>query len=230
MSNTSPKPFRLRSFVRRGRRTSAQQQAFAELWPAFGLSIENGYLDDQSVFLKAAPVFLEIGFGSGQSLLEIAKREPDKNFIGVETHQPGIGALFLGIKHDELKNIRVYENDVIDVLEKCIRDSSLDGVQIFFPDPWQKRRHRERRLIQPDFVRLVLSKLKPGGSLHLATDWEDYAAHMLAVVSAEMGLVNLAGEKQFATDRSPYRPILTKFEQRALREGRKVWELILRKR
>jgi tRNA (guanine-N7-)-methyltransferase len=225
----APKRYRLRSFVRRdGRRTPAQERAHALLWPLYGLNVELGVIDYQQVFGRTAPCFLEIGFGSGQSLLALAAAHPDKNFIGVETHKPGIGALCLGIEENALTNIRVYYQDVIDVLEKGIPNESLDGVQIFFPDPWQKRRHHQRRLIQSEFVRLIVSKLKKGGSLHLATDWEDYAKHMMQVVTAEPALTNLAGVNQFS-ERSPYRPVLTKFERRAGRELRSVWELQLQK-
>jgi len=217
--------FRIRSFVRRDSRlTAAQERAAAALWPQFGLSLENGLLNFSQIFANDAPVLLEIGFGMGQSLLAAAKAYPNKNFIGVETHKPGVGALLLGMQQNEIKNIRIFNIDVIDVLEKCIPDASLAGVQIFFPDPWPKRKHHPRRLIQPDFIKLVLNKLKPDSELHLATDWEDYAVHMMKVVSAESGLVNVAGVGNFA-ERSCYRPIISKFENRAIKEGRGVWEL-----
>lgn len=229
MSTPTPKNFRIRSFVRRdGRRTAAQDRAYAALAPHFVLGVANGLLDHQEIFGRDAPRLLEIGFGSGVSLIALAKANPDKDFIGVETHKPGIGALLLGIETHTLTNLRVYYADVIDVLEQCIPDNNLDGIQIFFPDPWQKRRHHMRRLIQPDFIKLVVRKLKEAGTLHLATDWDDYSKHMLHVVSQEEQLVNLAGINQFA-ERSPYRPVLTKFERRATREGRKVWELQLQK-
>lgn len=229
MSNTLIKPFRLRSFVRRDSRyTAAQARAHQALWPYFGLPLNGEFIDLQQVFQRNNPRFLEIGFGSGVSLLALAKAHPDKDFIGVETHKPGIGALLQGIQQHNLTNLRIYYGDVIDVLEKHIPAQSLQGMQIFFPDPWPKRRHHPRRLIQPDFVKLVLQKLTINGTLHLATDWEDYAQHMLRVVSCEQGLINLAGSSQFA-ERSCYRPVLTKFEQRALREGRKIWELQLAK-
>lgn len=224
---TLPQNFRIRSFVRRnGRRTEAQDRAYAALWPQFGLMLANGMLDFKQVFGNDAPCLLEIGFGMGQSLLAAAKAHPDKNFIGVETHKPGVGALLLGMQLSQLNNIRVFNTDVIDVLQKCIPDGSLSGVQIFFPDPWQKRKHYARRLIQPDFIKLLLPKMRPGAELHLATDWEDYAKHMMKVISAEAGLVNLAGAGQFA-DRSPYRPVISKFENRAMRENREIWELRL---
>ena len=222
---------RLRSFVRRdGRITSGQSRAYAELLPEVGLSIQQGLINYDKVFGRAAPCFLEIGFGLGQSLLAAAAAHPDKNFIGVETHKPGIGALCVGIENKQLSNLRVFYADVIDVLEKAIPDASLDGVQIFFPDPWQKRRHHPRRLVQPAFVKLVITKLKPGAAFHLATDWQDYAKHMLSVLSTEQQLTNVSGAGQFAALRSPYRPIVSKFESRALREGRSVWDLQFTKR
>lgn len=229
MSNLQDKPFRLRSFVRRdSRRTKAQEEAHQTLWPQFGLNIEEGFFDGEQVFGRQAPRLLEIGFGSGQSLLALASANPHQDFIGVETHKPGIGAVLLGIKMAKLTNLRLFYGDVIDVLEKCITNNSLDGVQIFFPDPWQKRRHHPRRLIQSAFIALVVEKLKVGGILHLATDWEDYATHMLRVLSKEDKLINQADTNVFA-HRSPYRPILTKFEKRALREGRFIRELQFKK-
>jgi tRNA (guanine-N7-)-methyltransferase len=183
--------FRLRSFVRRGGRgTRAQARAQTMALPKFGLQIDNGPLNAEDVFGRKAFCFLEIGFGSGQSLLELAKNHPDKNFIGVETHKPGIGSLLMGIENAQLTNIRIYDADAIDVLEKCIPDGSLNGVQLFFPDPWPK--------------------------------------HILQVLSAETTFINLANTNQFS-HRSPYRPILTRFERRALHEGRKVRDLQFQK-
>jgi tRNA (guanine-N7-)-methyltransferase len=176
-----------------------------------------------------APRLLEIGFGSGSSLLAVAKSEPNKDFIGVETHKPGIGALLLGMQAEALTNIRLYHGDVVEILKKNIAAASLEGVQIFFPDPWPKRRHHPRRLIQSDFIALVVDKIKIGGTLHLATDWPDYARHMMHVISKEPRLFNAAGEHHYAS-RSLYRPLVTKFEQRALLEGRGIWELQFEKK
>lgn len=227
--STPRETFRLRSFVRRdGRLTQAQERALSDLWPQFGLSLQNGMIDCDQIFNRKAPRHLEIGFGTGQSLLAAAAAFRDKDFIGVETHKPGIGSLLLGIESANLTNLRVFYHDVIDVLATCIPADSLDGIQIFFPDPWQKRKHHPRRLIQPEFLKTLVSKLKLGGTLHLATDWEDYSKHMMQVVSTEPQLENLAGVNQFG-ERSPYRPIISKFERRAVTEGRGIWELQLRK-
>ncbi len=230
MSTDLPLPsFRLRSFVRRnGRLTRAQAAAYQQLSPQLMLDVTQGLID-ATTFGRHAPTFLEIGFGSGQSLLALAKAEPLHNFIGVETHKPGIGALFHGIAAAALTNLRVYDADAVDVLQTCIPDNYLDGLQLFFPDPWQKRRHHLRRLIQTDFVLLMVSKLKYRGTLHLATDWQDYATHMLHVLAANPSLINMAPSQPFAT-RSPYRPILTKFERRAVQAGRPIWELQYQRR
>ena len=216
---------RIRSFVvRDGRMTDGQRQALKDLWPQFGLNVEDGLIDLNKVFGREALCFFEIGFGAGNSLLEIAKQNPDMNFIGVEMHQPGIGNLLLNMRLQNVNNIRIYYADAVEVMLRCIPEASLDGVQIFFPDPWQKRRHHKRRLIQPGFVSTVAEKLKKGGLLHLATDWENYAEHMMRVLSDSSDFTNLAAPGQFA-DRSANRPITTKFELRGLRSGRQTWEL-----
>jgi tRNA (guanine-N7-)-methyltransferase len=225
MPLSSPQEKRIRSFVRRsGRVTAAQSDAIASLWSRYGIEMGAGKLDFPQLFQRVAPCILEIGFGAGQSLLAAAQKSPETDFIGVDIHRPGIGTLLQGIELHQLTNIRIYNQDVMDVLEQCIPPDSLAGVQIFFPDPWPKRRHHKRRLIQPEFVTLLLMRLQLGGILHLATDWQDYARHMMKVLSQEKNLINLAGESVFA-DRSPQRPIVTKFEARSQREGRKVWEL-----
>lgn len=216
---------RVRSFVKRdGRMTDAQRDAIQRLWPQMGLDLAAGMIDFVKTFHREAPCVLEIGFGSGYSLLEMAKLHPEENFIGIEMHQPGIGALLLGAETEGLQNLRVYYADAVEVLTQVIPDNSLDVVQIFFPDPWQKRKHHKRRLIQPDFVRLIASKLKLHGTLHMATDWEDYAEHMIRVLSEAEEFVNLAGHGQFS-ERSIQRPVITKFESRGERSGRKIWEL-----
>jgi len=225
MTNTSPFLRRIRSFVRRdSRMTEAQQEAFDMLWPHYGLEIAKGMIDYKNVFLRQAPCVLEIGFGSGHSLLAAAKAYPDYNFIGIETHRPGIGALLLNIKTQPLDNLRLYYADAVDVLTHCIPDNSLAVIQLFFPDPWRKRRHHKRRIIQPLFVKCLAEKLEINGELHLATDWNDYAKHMMTVLSNESAFINAAGAGNFS-DRSCQRPVITKFEQRGQDAGHQTWEL-----
>ena len=224
---TSQQTFRLRSFViRGGRGTEAQVRAMREAWPHAGLDLSCGKLDFARVFGRTAPTYLEIGFGSGQTLLAAAADHPDKNFIGVEAHRPGVGALLMGMKQIGITNLRVFRTDVIDVLEQCIPDHSLAGVQIFFPDPWQKRRHHARRLVQIEFLQKLAVKMQTGASLHLATDWDDYAIHMMRVAAESPQFENQAGINQYGT-RSMFRPNISRFEQRALDEGREIREFQL---
>jgi tRNA (guanine-N7-)-methyltransferase len=221
---------RVRSFVKRdGRMTESQRIAMTTHWPRFGLSLKEGLIDYQKVFQREAPRILEIGFGSGRSLLAMAKQHPEEDYIGIEMHKPGIGALLLGMELQMISNIRVYYADAVEVLSQCIPNESLDIVQIFFPDPWQKRKHHKRRLIQPEFVRMLAVKMKLHGTLHLATDWEDYAEEMMKVLNGAEEFLNLAGHGEFA-ERSSQRPVVTKFEDRGNRSGRKVWELQFAKR
>lgn len=215
---------RIQSFARRdSRMTAAQQRAFERLWLLWGLKTET-ILKTASIFGRQAPCFLEIGFGSGQSLAAIAQQYPAYDFIGIEMFKPGIGALLQQIDLMQLKNVRIYYADAVDVLEKCIPEQSLQGIQIFFPDPWPKTRHHKRRLIQPAFAHLAALKLKQDGIFHLATDWQDYARQMMKVLSAETSLCNMAGSATFG-QRSDLRPLVTKFEGRGQKEGRAIWEL-----
>ncbi len=218
---------RIRSFVvRPGRITEGQRKALEAGMPRFGLALADGELDAVAAFGREAPLVMEIGFGMGQSLVEMAAASPETNFLGIEVHRPGVGRLLHAMMENEIDNIRVYCDDAVLVLEECIAPASLDGVQIFFPDPWHKKRHHKRRLIQPAFVRLLCERLKPGGFLHLATDWENYAEHMLEVLSAEPALENCAGPGRYSP-RPDTRP-LTKFEQRGQRLGHGVWDLYFR--
>jgi len=214
----------VRSFVKReGRLTKGQAAALERSWPTMGLTHQQGLLDLTQVFGRTAPTVLEIGFGMGKSLVAMAAAAPEKNFIGIEVHHPGVGACLMEAETAGLTNLRVYEHDAVEVLRDCIADGALDTVQVFFPDPWHKKRHHKRRLIQPAFVEALRPKLALGGVLHLATDWENYAEHMLEVMSGAANWRNLA-EDQGYIPRPSERP-LTKFEQRGERLGHGVWDL-----
>ena len=228
MSETAKKMRRIRSFVlRTGRMTEGQKRAYDLHWPSKGLELKNGAIVLPEVFGRDAPVVLEIGFGMGDSLAQMAAAEPDKDFIGVEVHSPGVGRLMHLIDESGIENLRAYCDDAVEVLEQCIADNSLSRVQIYFPDPWHKKRHHKRRLVQPEFVQLLRRKLKPGGVIHLATDWENYAEHMMLVMSGAEGFRNTQGEGAFAP-RPDYRPV-TKFEKRGERLGHGVWDLLFEK-
>lgn len=218
---------RIRSFVlRMGRMTPAQQRGFELFWPQKGLLRENGAINFQQVFGRDAPTVLEIGFGMGQSLLQMAQHAPDKNFIGIEVHRPGVGKLLHDMAEVEVDNIRIYCDDAVEVLAQCIPDASLAAVQIFFPDPWHKKKHNKRRLIQPEFVQVLRTKLQTGGVLHVATDWQDYAEQILEVMSAAPGFKNQVAEGY--APRPEHRP-KTKFEQRGERLGHGVWDVLFEK-
>ena len=218
----------IRSFVLRpGRMTAGQRKALDENWQAWGLARESGVLDPQRAFGRTGPLVLEIGFGMGRSLVEMAAAAPNINYIGVEVHRPGVGKLMYSMLESGVDNIRVYRDDAVAVLKECIADASLDGVQIFFPDPWHKQRHHKRRLIQTQFVAMLSTKLKPGACLHLATDWENYAEHMLEVL-AEVSVLENTSDSGDYVERPVHRP-LTKFEQRGQRLGHGVWDLLYRR-
>lgn len=220
----APRLRTVKSFVMRaGRTTTGQQRGLEQGWPLFGLSLDDGLLDFDARFGRSAPRTLEIGFGMGQSLLEMAEAAPEQDFIGIEVHRPGVGALLSGLLARDLKNVRVYDCDALEVLRQCIPDGSLDRVLLFFPDPWHKSRHHKRRIVQPAFAELVRQKLRPGGVLHMATDWQPYAEHMLEVMNAAPGYRNLAADGQYVP-RPEERPI-TKFERRGQRLGHGVWDL-----
>ena len=217
----------IRSFVvRAGRMGPGQVRALAEIGPRFLLPRVAAPFDFGASFGRAAPQVLEIGFGMGCATAAIAQALPGIDFIGVEVHTPGVGALLKQIGERGLTNLRLIQHDAVDVLEQMIVPGSLAGVHVFFPDPWHKLKHNKRRLIQPGFVRLLVSRLAPGGYLHCATDWQPYAEQMLAVLSAETALQNTADGY---APRPDYRP-LTKFESRGLRLGHGVWDLMFAKR
>lgn len=220
----APRLRTIKSFVMRaGRMTEGQQRGLDKGWPRFGLTLEAGPQELDGLFGRSAPRTLEIGFGMGHSLLEMAAAAPQEDFIGIEVHRPGVGALLSGLLAQDLSNVRVYACDALEVLRQCIADASLDRVLLFFPDPWHKARHNKRRIVQPAFAELVRSKLKPGGVLHMATDWQPYAEHMLEVMDMAPGYLNLAGDERFVA-RPPERPV-TKFERRGERLGHGVWDL-----
>lgn len=225
---TSPddnRPLRnIRSFVRReGRITAGQQRALQDLWPRYGLEA-NTVLDTANIFGRKAPCTLEIGFGNGDSLATMAEQQPEYDFIGIEVHRPGVGRLLQQLEEHNLNNVRVMREDAVQVLKSCIPDNSLDRVLLFFPDPWHKKRHHKRRIVQPGFIELLSVKIKTAGCLHMATDWEDYAAHMLEVMEQSPAFRNCAGAGNFSP-RPAYRPV-TKFEQRGQRLGHGVWDLL----
>ena len=219
---------KVRSFVlREGRLTPGQRKALDTLWPQFGLERAQGMITPAQVFGREAPLVLEIGYGMGQSLAAMAEAEPDKDFIGIEVHRPGVGALLMTVAQQGLGNVRSYCDDAVDILRLCIPDNSLNRLQLYFPDPWHKKRHHKRRIVQPDWVELVHQKLAPGGLLHMATDWEDYAVHMMEVMNQAQGWRNTAGNDRFAS-RPDWRPE-TKFERRGQTLGHGVWDLLFEK-
>ncbi|EKF74371.1 hypothetical protein A11A3_09230 [Alcanivorax hongdengensis A-11-3] len=219
---------KVRSFVlREGRLTAGQRNALDTLWPRFGLERRDGLLDAGKVFGRDAPRVLEIGYGMGQSLAAMAEAAPDQDFIGIEVHRPGVGALLMDIEQRGLSNLRSYCDDAVEILELCIPDGSLARVQLYFPDPWHKKKHHKRRIVQPAWVALVQRKLASGGILHMATDWEHYAEHMMEVMKEASGFHNLAGEGAFSP-RPSWRPE-TKFERRGEKLGHGVWDLLFEK-
>ena len=221
-------PRSIRSFVTRaGRITPAQQRALAELWPKYGIEFAPRPLDLTAAFGRAAPCTLEIGFGNGEHLVALAVAHPQRSFLGVEVHRPGVGRLLLALEARALDNVRIICHDAVEVLERQLASDSLAEVLILFPDPWPKKRHHKRRLIQRPFVELLATRLAPGGALHLATDWQPYALEMLETLSAVAGLTNLAGRGAFAA--RPRERLTTRFERRGERLGHEVWDLAFRR-
>jgi tRNA (guanine-N7-)-methyltransferase len=215
---------KVRSFVKReGRLTKGQANALALYWQTMGLNHADGMIDVKTVFAKEQPLVLEIGFGMGKSLVEMAKNSPDKNFIGIEVHRPGVGACIALAQEQGVDNLKVYEHDAIEILADCIPDQSLTTVQLFFPDPWHKKKHHKRRIVQADFVETIRQKLKIGGVFHMATDWQNYAECMLDDMNNSAGFKNLSPTNDYVP-RPDSRP-LTKFENRGQRLGHGVWDL-----
>ena len=211
--------------MRAGRMTPGQQRGWDEGFPQYGLSAEQGALDWDDQFGASGRRIVEIGFGMGDSLIQMAQADPDAQFIGIEVHRPGVGRLLSRVLAEKIQNVRVYAEDAVDVFAQSLTLESLDAIHIFFPDPWHKKRHHKRRLIQPDWVREITQRLKAGGYLHLATDWEPYAEHMFDVLEDVPSLKNASGAPRSAVPRPDYRP-LTKFEARGERLGHRVQDLV----
>jgi tRNA (guanine-N7-)-methyltransferase len=223
------KPHRsIRSFVRReGRMTPAQRRALEVLWPRYRIETGDAPLDFAVIFGRCAPLILEIGFGNGDALVAEAATHPEKNYIGIEVHRPGIGNLLRKLESLELKNARAMLADAKDVLAAQIPETSLSGIHIFFPDPWPKQRHHKRRLVQPDFAALVMRKLVPGGYIHLATDWKDYADHMFSVLTRTPGLVEVSELDEFRAMMATRGQ--TRFERRGRKMGNQIWDLVFQR-
>lgn len=219
----------IRSFVvRGGRMTEGQQKAYDENWDFYGLDVGNGLINYQDVFDRQADVVVEVGFGMGKSLVEMAKNAPEKDFIGIEVHPPGVAKLMMTAKEEEVKNLRVYCHDAIEVMAQCIPKSSVSCFQLFFPDPWHKKKHNKRRIVQASFANQIAEILSESGNFHMATDWEPYAEHMMEVMEAQTNYTNKVGANNYHP-RPEWRP-LTKFELRGEKLGHGVWDLIYTKK
>jgi len=217
----------IKSYVlRQGRLTRGQQQALEQLWPVYGIDFKPERIDLDNLFKRSAAVTLEIGFGNGDLLVQQAVSNPHNDYLGIEVHRPGVGHLLRLADDAAITNLRVINHDAVEVLQQQIPDSGLDCVQLFFPDPWHKKRHHKRRIVKQAFIQLVHQKLKAGGLFHLATDWQDYAEHMLAEMEQAKGFSNNAGKGNYAENTG--RPA-TKFEHRGQRLGHGVWDLVFRK-
>ena len=224
-AEATPHERRIRSFVlRQGRTTPAQQRAFDDHWSRYGLEYTGTPRDFAATFARTAPLVLEIGFGNGEQLLHAAQAEPDHDFLGIEVHRPGVGRLLNALAAANVGNARIYHHDAVDVLEREIAPLALADVRIYFPDPWPKKRHQKRRLIQPEFVALLASRTMHGGRLHLATDWADYAEHMQSVLDSAPDWRRHA-EHSASAERPSWRSD-THFERRGMRLGHGVWDLV----
>jgi tRNA (guanine-N7-)-methyltransferase len=222
-------PRAVRSFVTRaGRITPAQQRALVELWPKYGLEFSPQPLELRALYVRSARCTIEIGFGNGDNLLRLAGAHPERDFLGIEVHRAGIGRLLLALEAQQLRNVRIVCHDAVEVLEAQVPPLSVQEILILFPDPWPKKRHHKRRLLQPAFAALAASRLAAGGQLRLATDWEPYAQHMLETLNASATLENLAADGGFVPRPSEREP--TRFERRGERLGHEVWDLAYRKK
>lgn len=221
----------IRSFVMRaGRLTHAQKNAIETLWPQFGIERGTSTLDFAELFGNNAPVTLEIGYGMGGSLADMAQADPQRNFLGIEVHRPGIGNLLKLIRENNLTNIRLLDDDAVTILKQRIADHSLERVHLYFPDPWHKKKHHKRRIVQTDFANLVADKLAANGLFHIATDWQDYAEHIAEVMEQNARFINTSTDPVYPYIARPdFRPV-TKFERRGLKLGHGVWDLIYRRK
>jgi len=221
-------PRSIRSFVTRsGRITEAQTRALEHLWPKYGIELDAQPLDLDAAFGRHAPRVVEIGFGNGENIAALAGAHPERDYLGIEVHRAGVGRLMLAAEGAGLSNLRIICHDAVEVLERQLAPDSLDEILILFPDPWHKKRHHKRRLIQPTFIALAVSRLKRGGLLRLATDWEPYAVQMLEVLGSQAGLVNLSPDGGYAE--KPVERVTTRFEKRGARLGHGVWDLAFRR-
>lgn len=221
---------RIKSYVlREGRLTTGQERAIKELWPVWGVEYQEALINPAVLFNRDnAPLTVEIGFGMGKSLVEMAGNAPERNFIGIEVHTPGIGACLADIRDHEITNLRIVHHDAVEVFNNMIPDGSVDTLQLYFPDPWHKARHHKRRIVKQEFLDMVIPKLKQGGVIHMATDWQNYAEQMLEVLSGDARLENMSADGTYVP-RPDFRP-LTKFELRGQRLGHGVWDLMFRKK
>lgn len=221
---------RIKSYVlREGRLTTGQERAIKDLWPVWGVEYQEALINPAVLFNRDnAPLTVEIGFGMGKSLVEMAGNAPERNFIGIEVHTPGIGACLADIRDHEITNLRIVHHDAVEVFNNMIPDGSVDTLQLYFPDPWHKARHHKRRIVKQEFLDMVIPKLKQGGVIHMATDWENYAEQMLEVLSGDARLENMSADGTYVP-RPDFRP-LTKFELRGQRLGHGVWDLMFRKK
>jgi len=218
----------IKSYVlRQGKITPGQKNALERLFPLYGIEYQNSLVNLSSLFARENKKVIEIGFGMGHATWQIAKKNPDTDYLGIEVHLPGVGALLMQIEEHAVNNLRIIRHDAVEVINNMIPDNSIHGFHIFFPDPWHKKRHHKRSIVQSDFVQMLRQKLKIGGVFHMATDWENYAEHMLEVMSAAEGFANLATDNQYVP-RPDHRP-LTKFENRGVKLGHGVWDLMFKR-
>ena len=218
-------PAKIRSFVRReGRLTPSQKQALDEDWSTFGVAYEGGLIDISKLFNRQAVTVLEIGFGNGRSLAKMAAAYPENNYLGIEVHRPGVGQLLKQLREEHINNVRILSHDAKEVLGDNIQDASLDAVYLFFPDPWPKRKHHKRRLVQADFVQLLAAKIKVGGIFHVATDWQGYANHVLEMMSGTEAFQNTAAQALYVSP--PEYRSLTKFEHRGQKLGHQIRDMV----